>query len=205
MPYNGPSWRVSSARKRHPGYEPEPSTTIPRHDPNSYDRLGSARPEASYAPDWEMGAFPQWDQPTAPWWLLQFTLYAFAATALVRVFGIYTLHPLLVPLWALAAFIGAVTAFLGEHDAGLAVRRFALVTIAFTGVLLGSQARVDVVSTAIVSTVAAAAMALLVDMVGSHALEWRLRRLQVPTHVAARWLALLGPPIRRGHPAKSSG
>ena len=190
MRYNRPAWRVSSARKRYPGDQPEPITSVPRHDPNSYDRLAAEQPQVSYAPQWEPGVFTQWMEPSTPWWLLQLAAVAFVVTIVVRVFGIYALHPLLMPFWTLAAVWGAVTAFLGEHDAALALRRFSLVAIAFVAVLLGSQARTDFAGIAVVAALAAVATIVLVDLIGSHALGWRLRRLQVPTETAMRWLKL---------------
>lgn len=204
MAYNGPGWRVSSARKRFPGNQPEPSTSVPRHDPNSYDRLRAEELQVAYAPDWEPGVFPQWNEPTTPWWLLQFAVVAFVVTAVVRVVGIYALHPLVVPFWAVAAIWGAATAFLGEHDAALALRRFALVAVAFVGVLLGSQARTDLAATAVVAALGAVATIVLIDLIGSHALAWRLRRLQVPIETAARWLKLWDHRFVPGTPAAAA-
>jgi hypothetical protein len=179
---------VATPGRRYPGQTPTPPNPVPRDDPNDYTAVPRNPSNAEFAPGDDPRIFETWERPGAPQQWVVTSVLAFAATHLARAYGTLMLQPRFLPYLFLLLVIIAWWTYrtTGDGRASLAYVPNGLAAV--TMVVLAVQAPAGLVSRMLLAALTTVVLAMFLDAFGSHALEWRMRRLGVPAEFRERWM-----------------
>lgn len=179
---------VATPGRRYPGQTPTPPNPVPRDDPNDYTKVPHAPSNADFAPGDDLHIFEAWERPGAPQQWVAASLLAFTVTHLARTYGTVVLHPIFLAVAFLHLVVIAWWTYATTADGRAALAYVPHGLVAVTVVVLAVQAPAGLVSRMLLAALATGVLAMFLDAFGSHALEWRMRRLGVPAEFRERWM-----------------
>jgi hypothetical protein len=179
---------VATPGRRYPGQTPTPPNPVPRDDPNDYTKVPRTPSNAEFAPGDDLHIFEAWERPGAPQQWVAASVLAFAATHLARAYGPLLLQPRFLPLVFFLLVVIAWWTYRTTGDGRAALSYVPNGLVAVTMVVLAVQAPAGLVSRLLLAALTTGVLAMFLDAFGSHALEWRMRRLGVPAEFRERWM-----------------
>jgi len=179
---------VATPGRRYPGQTPTPPNPVPRDDPNDYTKVPRNPSNAEFAPGDDLHIFEAWERPGAPQQWVAASVLAFAATHLARAYGTLLLQPRFLPLVFFLLVVIAWWTYRTTGDGRAALAYVPNGLVAVTMVVLAVQAPAGLVARMLLAALTTVVLAMFLDAFGSHALEWRIRRLGVPAEFRERWM-----------------
>lgn len=182
---------IRQVYERYPDYRPEPTPVVGKWDPLRVDRLPADDPGVEHAAQPDQSTFQHWTPPESAWYVVVFSLVAFIFGKLARTFAFVLVQPGTIRVWIAASFLLPLCDYLQSRESRRALVLFLAVPGSFVTLLLATLADSDIVSARIAClTLALAATAVLVDMVGDHAVGIMLARAPILPLQRDRWRQL---------------